>query len=224
MDLPDPPWDEYLSERDRRVIEAAGYDERGASSWESRAQGTAPAVLVVDMQRITVGEDVPIFEAVEESAIAMGEVAHAAMDHLVPFVDHARDLGVPVVYTRVVPAAYDDPDHPDLDVVDPLEPNPGDPVVDKSYSSAFFGSDLSSVLVREGVDTLFVVGNTTSGCLRATVVDAQQLGFDVVVPVECVFDRLDLAHAASLLDMWMKYATVLRVDDAVESLEELAAD
>jgi len=221
MDLSDSVLDGYLSDRDRRVVEAAGYDERGASSWESREQGTDPAVLVVDMQRITVGDDVDIFDAIEESPIAMGEVAWDAMDHIVPFVEHARDRGVPVVYTRVIPSDYDDPDHPDLDVVDPLAPADGDHVVDKSYSSAFFGSDLLSRLVREDVDTLFVVGNTTSGCLRATVVDAQQLGFDVVVPEECVFDRLELSHAAALLDMWMKYATVTEVDSALETMDEM---
>lgn len=221
MDLSDGVLDGYLSDRDRRVIEAAGYDERGASSWESREEGTAPAVLVIDMQRITVGDDVDILDAVEQSPIAMGEVAWDAMDHIVPFVEQARDQGVPIVYTRVVPGAYDDPDHPDLGIVEPLAPAEDDAVVDKSYSSAFFGSDLLARLVREDVDTVFTVGNTTSGCLRATVVDAQQLGFDVVVPKECVFDRLELSHAAALLDMWMKYATVITADAALEKIDEL---
>lgn len=216
------PWDRLLSDRDRAVIEAAGYDERGASTWETRGVGERPGVLVVDMQRYIVGEDVPIFEAVEESAVAIGEAAWDAVDHIAPLLDEARSLDVPVFYSRVVPTRYDDPAHDDLGIVEPLAPAAGDVVVDKPFSSSFFGTDLSGRLVRAGVDTLVVVGNTTSGCLRATVVDAQQLGFDVVVPRECVFDRLDISHAVGLLDMWMKYANVLPVEAARELLAELA--
>lgn len=201
------PWDCLLSERDRAVIEAAGYDEKGASNWDTRGMGESPMVLVIDVQRITVGADVPITEAVEESRIAMGEVAHRALEHVVPFVEFAREQGIPVTHTRVVPPAYE-PDDPEVQIVDAIAPRDDEPVVDKRYASAFFGTDLVSRLVRAGVDTLVVVGDTTSGCLRATVVDAQQFGFDVVVPEECVFDRVDLSHRASLLDMWMKYADV----------------
>jgi len=217
-------WEEHLSERDQRVIEAAGYDERGASSWESRGQGERPLVLVIDMQGITVGEDVDIFEAIEESTISMGEVAWDAIDRIVPFLDFARERDVPVIYTRVVPSSYDDTDHPNLDIVDTIAPEEGETVIDKNYASAFYGTDLSSHLVREGADTIFVVGNTTSGCLRATVVDAQQRGYNVVVPQDFVFDRLDLSHATALLEMWMKYADVVEADEARELLDEMSGD
>lgn len=216
------PWDSYLSERDREVIEAAGYDERGASNWDTRGVGSSPMVLVIDMQRLTVGRDVPILDAIEESRIAMGSVAHRALEHIVPFVEHARELDIPVTHTRVVPPAYD-ADDPEVQIVDALAPVPDEDVVDKRYASAFFGSDLVSRLVRKRVDTLFVVGNTTSGCLRATVVDAQQFGFKVVLPEECVFDRIDLSHRANLLDMWMKYADVRPVAAVDDLLEETAS-
>jgi nicotinamidase-related amidase len=214
------PWDGLLSKRDRRVIEAAGYDTRGASNWDTRGFGERPMVLVVDMQRLIVADNVSIFDAIEEtSRIAVGEDAWTAMEEMVPFVERARELGVPITYTRVVPPAYDDPDHPDLAVVDPLAPDPGDDILDKRYSSCFHGTDLVSRLVRAQVDTLVVVGDTTSGCLRATVVDAQQYGFKVVVPWECVFDRIDLSHRASLLDMWMKYADVRETSAVLAELE-----
>lgn len=221
--MPERPWDRLLTDRDRAVIEAAGYDERGAASWDTRGVGDRPGLLVVDMQRYIVGEDVPIFEAVEASAVAIGETAWAAIDQIAPLLEASRSLDVPVFYSRVVPARYDDPSHDDLRIVEPLSPEPGESVVDKPFSSSFFGTDLVSRLIRADVDTLVVVGNTTSGCLRATVVDAQQLGFDVVVPQECVFDRLDLSHAVGLLDMWMKYANVLPVEAVHELLAERAA-
>ncbi|MFC7229794.1 isochorismatase family protein [Salinirubellus salinus] len=215
--MPERPWDSLLSDRDREVIEAAGYDEAGASNWDTRGVGDRPMLLVVDVQRVTVGADVPITEAVEESRIAMGEVAHRALEHLVPFVEFVREQGIPVAHTRVVPPAYD-PDDPEVQIVDALAPLDDEPVVDKRYASAFFGTDLVSRLVRADVDTLVVVGDTTSGCLRATVVDAQQFGFKVVVPEECVFDRVDLSHRASLLDMWMKYADVRPTSEVRELL------
>lgn len=215
------PWESLLSERDREVIEAAGYDERGASNWDTRGVGERPMLLVVDMQRITVGADVPTTEAAEESRIAMGEVAHRALDHIVPLVEFARDRGIPVTHTRVVPPAYDR-DDPEVGFVDALAPLDGETVVEKRYASAFFGTDLVSRLVRANVDTLVVVGNTTSGCLRATVVDAQQFGFKVLLPEECVFDRVDLSHRVSLMDMWMKYADVRAAADVRETLADLS--
>ncbi|WP_255197812.1 isochorismatase family protein [Halorarius litoreus] len=217
--MPERPWDSLLSDRDREVIEAAGYDEKGASNWNTRGVGDSPMLLIIDVQRVTVGADVPITEAVEESRIAMGEVAHSALEHIVPFVEFVRDQEIPVTHTRVVPPPYG-PDDPEVQIVDALAPREGEAVVDKRYASAFFGTDLVSRLIRANVDTLVVVGDTTSGCLRATVVDAQQFGFKVVVPEECVFDRIDLSHRASLLDMWMKYATVRPTSEVRELLAD----
>ena len=216
-------WDDVLSERDRAVIEAAGYETRGASSWDTRGVGDSPLVLVVDMQRVIVGEDVPIFEAIEESPIAVGEGAWESVGHIQSLLAFARERHLPVAYTKVVPPAYDDPDADVLGIVDALAPEPDDDVVLKRYASAFHGTDLVSRLVRAGVDTLVVVGNTTSGCLRATVVDAQQYGFKVLVPEECVFDRLDLSHRVGLLDMWMKYADVRPLAGVLELLADAAS-
>lgn len=214
-------WTDLLTERDERVISKAGYDQGGASSWETRQLGDSPLVLVVDMQRLIVGDDEPILDAVESHRTAMGEIAWDAIDRIAPFLSTARDHDVPVAYTRLVPAAYDDPDHEDLEIVDPVAPEPGDPVIDKSYASAFYGTDLVSRLVRRDVDTLVVVGNSTSGCVRATVVDAQQRGFDVALPQECLFDRIEASHKIALLDMWMKYASVLEREEVEAYFETL---
>ena len=215
-------WEDLLSERDEQVISKAGYDESGASSWESRGTGTNPIVLVIDMQRLVVGENVPILEAIEEYRTAMGSVAWDAIDHIGPFLDFARDHGVPVAYTRVVPTSYDDPDHEDLEIVDPVAPEPGETVVDKSYASAFYGTDILSRLVRNGHDSVIIVGNSTSGCVRATAIDAQQNGFDVLLPQECLFDRIEASHKIALLDLWMKYAEVLEREEIEAYVESIS--
>lgn len=217
--MTDRIWEDLLSAQDRRVIEKAGYDTKGASSWESRGAGENPMVLVIDVQQLIVGDNVPILEAIEEYRTAMGEIAWEAVERIESFLAFARENDVPVGYTRVVPTSYDDPEHEDLQIVDPVAPEPGDLVVDKHYASAFYGTDLLARLNRNGIDTLVIVGNSTSGCVRATTVDAQQHGFDVILPQECIFDRIEASHKIGLLDMWMKYAEVLETEAVEEYLQ-----
>lgn len=216
-------WEDLLTERDKQVISAAGYDQEGASSWESRGMGTNPMVLVIDMQRLVVGADEPILDAVEEYRTAMGEIAWNAIDHIEPFLTFARERDVPVTYTRVVPSSYDDPQHEDLDIVEAVAPEDGETVINKSYASAFYGTDLLSRLVRGGHDSVIIVGNSTSGCVRATAIDAQQNGFNVVLPQECLFDRIEASHKIALMDLWMKYAEVLERDEVESWVEGIDA-
>lgn len=217
---------ETLSERDRRIIRESGYDENGASSWDSRSVGDSPAVVVIDMQRFIVGDDEPILDAIEDHQLAIGEDAWDAIDHIEPFLETARSNEVPVLYTRIVPDETD-LSADALEIVDPLAPDESEPVIEKSYTSSFFGTDLSSRLVRHGVDTVVLVGNVTSGCVRATAIDAVQYGFDVVLPRECVFDRLEMSHRIALLEIWMKYGNVTsqeRVESYLEVPEQGLAD
>jgi nicotinamidase-related amidase len=214
-------WEDLLTEQDSAVIEKGGYAESGASTWESRGMGTDPMVLVIDMQRLIVGDDVPILEAMESHRVAMGEIAWDAIDHIEPFLDFARDRDLPIGYTRVIPQSYDDPEHDDLQIVEPIVPQDDDLVIDKSYASAFYGTDLTTELVQRNIDTVVVVGNSTSGCVRATTVDAQSRGFDVVLPQECVFDRIQASHKIGLLDMWMKYAEVLERTEVEEYVDTM---
>lgn len=204
-------WDDILSEQDRAVIHAAGYDRLGAASWDSRKLGSAPALVLIDMQVHQLGRDVPILEAVAEFRTAMGERGWGAVPAIQRLLTAVRAAGHPVLHTRVIPRGYD-PADPDIQIIDAVKPEPGEVVVDKWHSSAFYGTDLVTRLVRQGVDTVIVAGNSTSGCVRATAVDARQHGFKPLVPVECVFDRLEVSHKVGLLDLWMKYAAVLPVD------------
>src|SRR5262249_24820053 len=95
----------------------------------------------------------------------------------------------------------------------------GELIIYKSSSSAFMGTSLAAQLVTRNIDTLLVCGNSTSGCVRATVVDAAAKGFKVGVVEECVFDRTEASHAINLFDMDQKYADVISFQDALKFIE-----
>src|SRR4029079_1618491 len=108
--------------------------------------------------------------------------------------------------------------------IDPrIAPLPGEPVLAKLFASAFFGTPLSALLRDAGCDSLVVTGASTSGCVRATVVDALQHGYRTVVPREAVGDRNPAAHDAALYDIDLKYGDVVAVDECLEALEGLVA-
>ncbi|MFT4100267.1 MAG: isochorismatase family protein [Burkholderiaceae bacterium] len=98
---------------------------------------------------------------------------------------------------------------------------PDDVIVTKKGASSFFGSTLASLLTAARTDTLIVAGATTSGCVRATVVDAVQSGFNVLVPRDCCADRAQAPHEANLYDMQQKYADVTDSDELLEWLRTL---
>ena len=108
--------------------------------------------------------------------------------------------------------------------IDPrIAPLPAEPVLVKLFASAFFGTPLSSLLAAAGCDTLVVTGASTSGCVRATVVDALQHGYRPVVPREAVGDRNPAAHEANLYDMDAKYGDVISVGETLDYLEDVGA-
>lgn len=148
-----------------------------------------------------------------------------AVQASVPLLASARAAGVPVVYTKVLydPSGQDGglfvkkvpalralvAGEPLADIDPKLQPAPGDLVIVKNYPSGFFGTTLASTLWTQGVDTIVLIGCSTSGCVRATAVDAIQYGFRVVVPRECVGDRHEGPHDASLFDINAKYGDVI---------------
>jgi maleamate amidohydrolase len=176
--------------------------------------GVQPALLVVDF--VNGFNDPDLFGGGNiPQAIAQTAVLLAA----------AREAGVPVCFTRVVYAADGSDagifclkapglkilteDHVSSAVVDELAPAPGEYVLRKTQPSAFFGTDLIGWLVQRRVDTLIVTGATTSGCVRATVVDAMSHNFRIIVATDCVGDRALGPHHANLFDMGQKYADLM---------------
>lgn len=157
-----------------------------------------------------------------------------AIQNTVPLLAEARKRGWPVAHSRIV-FADDGADHnifslkvPSMlglkehdhnsAIVPELTPAQGELVVRKTVPSAFFGTSLAAWLAMRGVQTLVVSGAVTSGCVRASVVDAMQWGFRPLVVSDCVGDRAIAPHDANLFDMAQKYAVVMKRDEALAAL------
>jgi nicotinamidase-related amidase len=106
---------------------------------------------------------------------------------------------------------------------DEIAPESGDIVIEKPTASSFYRTDLEEQLRAEGIDCLVVTGGATSGCVRATVVDAHARGFKINVVEDGVFDRGQTTHAINLFDMWAKYADVIPSAEAVLRIEQVGA-
>jgi len=221
-------WDELLSENDKGVIEKGGYGK-------SRGLGKAPLIMVIDLQNNYVGEDKPILEQMDEWPSGGGETAFAAIENIKKLLVKARERKVPIVYTRNVQKniMFDgfsnktDRDqskyvegHFGTLIVDGVAPQPGEFVIDKAYASAFYATPLISWLVKLGIDSLLIVGGSTSGCVRATAIDAVSRNFHVAVIEDCVYDRIEISHKVSLFDLWMKYSDVISLEEALAHIEQ----
>lgn len=227
---PTSPWHGVIPAEELALYNSIGFGTR------SNKPGKA-ALLVIDVQYRSVSSvSMPIEEAIQEYPTSCGEHGWNAVPHIQALIAAFRAAGMPVMYPYVAPKkSYDGGRWADkapavmtipprgYDFVEEIAPVDGDILVPKAHPSAFFGTPLVSYLVDNGVSTVFVTGTTTSGCVRATVVDATSLGFRVVVPQEAVFDRSQTSHAVNLFDMNSKYADVMPVSEALELLRQSAA-
>ncbi|MFI5429775.1 isochorismatase family protein [Aeromicrobium sp. UC242_57] len=187
--------------------------------------GSAPAVVVVDICRAYL-DGGPFTDA-----HGRFEAARASAERIV---DAARAAGRPVIFTRVLlaPGGVDggwfavkvpgltafEEGSPFVDFPETPAPLTGEVVVTKQYASAFFGTTLASTLRALGVDTTIVIGFSTSGCVRATALDATQHGFRSLVVRDACGDRDSTVHDANLFDLDAKYADVMSEDDILEHL------
>ena len=184
--------------------------------------GERPALIVIDM-----------LKGFTDPAMPLG----ANLDHEIeaqqPLLDVAHQRGIPVIFSTVI---YTDADLKDAGLwgikmkgsltlkagtpaveIDPrLDMRPTDSLLIKKYASCFFGTDLVPRLMNQRVDTLIITGCTTSGCVRATAVDAVQNGFRPIVVREAVGDRSKPAHEQSLFDLNAKYADVVGLDETLQ--------
>jgi maleamate amidohydrolase len=195
-------------------VDAGGFGAR-------QGAGERPALVVVDLVEGFTNPDSPLWCDADEAVAATARLLGAA-----------RAAGAPVAFTTVeydeagarvaaafiakVPALRTLAPGSPWPQVDPrIAPAAGEPVLTKLFASAFFGTPLSAMLAAHGVDTVVVTGASTSGCVRATVVDALQHGYRVVVPREAVADRARGPHDAALFDIDAKYGDVVGVDEAL---------
>jgi nicotinamidase-related amidase len=203
------------------------YRQRGLGGRQK--VGRRPAMIVVDMILGFTDRTSPLHCDTEEAVAAIAKLLEVA-----------RANKRPVAFTTV---AYDEASKqvagafiekvPSLLIlekgsrwveVDPrIAPEPGEPVITKLFASAFFGTPLASMLAAHGCDTVVVTGASTSGCVRATVVDALQHGYRVVVPRAAVADRADQPHRANLFDIDQKYGTVSGLQETIDLLSESPA-
>ena len=196
---------------------------------QSVTPGSRPAVLVVDFSRGFTDPESTMGSDLTEEVGATNRLLAAA-----------RERGIPVIFTTIgFEANLRDgalwlkkaPGLAELQVggkwveIDPrLERREGEVVILKKGASAFFGTNLPSVLVSENVDTILLCGATTSGCIRATAVDLLQYGYPTLVPRECVGDRARAPHEANLVDIQAKYADVVSIEDALSYLERVGGN
>lgn len=222
------PWDGIISEEEQKAYRAAGFGKPSEL-------GSKPALLIIDVQYRTVGtQSQPFWEAIKEFPTSCGEVGWQAVAQIKPLLTRFRERGFPVLYPHVAPKqSYDggrlaekvpaimNISSKGYEFVAEVAPTPEDILVPKRHPSAFFGTALVSYLIDRGVDTLFVTGCTTSGCVRSTVVDAFAYNFRVVVPQDAVYDRSAVSHAVNLFDMAEKYAEVMPMAEALEALDQM---
>lgn len=202
---------ERVPETDLEYFDRGGHGAR--IGW-----GDSPALILVDLTDAFVGE----------RAEAGNPAVEAAEDVLAT----ARNTGVPVVFTRPnrdLPEGYRGTTKPKAESAtgrsgtnefhDRLAPREEEVVINKPRASGFFDTHLANMLHEWDVDTVIVGGISTSGCVRATVVDAHSSNFNVIIPAEATADRSQISHEVSLFDMDMKYADVTPVEKVVDRLE-----
>lgn len=219
-------WEPYLSERDKEHDKFWGKKELYGF-------GKKPALLLIDYYYSVVGlTREPIFESMKTFPGSMGLEGWEAVDRTAELIAVARASGVPVIHVKggldpnIMPWIHrpkGKPMDPELarkgaEIIAEVAPIEGEIVIEKTSASPFWGTPLMMHLNGLGVDTLIVCGESTSGCVRATVVDGATNRFRMGVVADCVFDRTEASHFINLYDMHQKYADVVSLDAAKEYL------
>ncbi len=237
--MTEPIWNQFLTERDKAVFAASGYGAR-------QGFGKRPALLIIDVNRAFCGDrPEPILDSIRKWRNSCGEDAWVALKYIRALIDKAHEKGLPVIYTTGVRradlwdsgswawknsrSAEDRSNKTAISNVDGNEivaeiaPGPRDIVVYKQKPSGFFGTNLTSYLTLFGADSLIVTGTTTSGCVRASVIDAFSLNYRIALAEEGCFDRSQASHAINLCDMNAKYADVVKTAEVLAYFDTLPA-
>ncbi len=231
-----PIWDKFLTDRDKAVFSAGGFGAR-------MGFGKRPALLVVDVNYAFCGDKPePILESIKRWPTSCGEEAWEGVRVIKRLIEAARAKGLPVIYTtnKKRPDMWDNGSwswkntrqnerlrtQTNLDpnaIVDQIAPGPRDLLIQKQKPSAFYATPLQSYLTLLGSDSLLVAGATTSGCVRATVLDAFSGNYRVTIVEDACFDRSQASHAVSLCDMHAKYADIVESAEVIDFISTLPA-
>ena len=231
-----PVWDNLLTEDEQKVFEVFR---------QPKTLGTRPAILVIDVNYAFVGRKPEhIVESVQDYRTSCGARGWEGVANIQKLLTMGRKVGVPIIYTTgttrsrrgtswasrareqasqgVLSPEELQHEHIGNTIVEDIGPQPADLVIPKRGASGFFGTSLIRDLNEMDIDTVLVTGTTTSGCVRATVVDAACHSFYVGIVEECCFDRFQISHQVSLLDMHAKYGMVMSLKEATEYLRTQA--
>jgi maleamate amidohydrolase len=224
------PWESIVPAQDRTVYARGGYGKRAGL-------GNRPCLLIVDVTFAFTGtRPLPIADAMREFTTSCGERAWKALPNIRRLLLACRRRKLPIVYTtgdysltelairttkvQHVRGTRAKPDgFPTM-----ITPARGELVMKKAMASAFFGTPLTTYLQRRVVDSVIVVGVSTSGCVRASAVDAYSNGYPVFVVEDCCFDRSEFSHLTNLFDINAKYGTVVTLKEALQSISRLMTD
>ncbi len=223
-------WDPYLTEQDRAHL--------GSREPRRKGFGEKPALLLIDYYRWAFGDKPePLLEAVKTWPGSCGLAGWNAIPPTQRLLEAARSAGIPVIFStgpdetalvawgrggrRAEDEQHMSPDELDrsrrgYDIIDEVKPLPGEAIIRKMAPSVFWGTPLIGHLIALGVDTILVGGESTSGCVRATVVEGNTYRYKMVLAEECVFDRHEATHAMNLFDMNQKYADVLPLEEVLD--------
>ncbi len=219
-------WDDVISPDEREIYDT--FFPRAP-----KGIGPRPALIAIDLyKKVYAGGPGPVAEINRKFRGACGDNAWNAIAPTVKLFAAARAAGCPVIYTTGNPnlrvsatnrqrTSLDGPGD-GYEIKEEFAPQPNDLVVKKERASGFFGTPMVAHLNKLGVSDLILCGESTSGCLRASVVDAFSYGYHVTVAEECCFDRSMLSHKVALFDLHHKYADVCHVDDITAQLGALA--
>ena len=219
-------WEEIFTDADRALLKTYGGTER-------QPFGKRPALIIVDVVRSFIGsKPKSALEASEEYRTSCGQVGWDALENIKKLLDAFRAKNLLVVYTTVDPVLGAFAWGPDKrsspeeyrqakwsgdawEIADEIKPLPSEPIIRKTKASGFLFTPLAPILHNMKADCLVVVGTSTSGCVRATVLDGLSHKYNVFVVEECTFDRFELSHLVALWDMNAKYADVISIDEAL---------
>ena len=232
-------WDRFLTEQDQRALAKAPKNPRELRSFCHR-----PALVLVDFFRGVFGDrPQDLVEAMDTWPNSCGRIAWEAIPPTQKLLGACRAIGMPIIHTTGLINETVEGQHalprpsttvprsgeprwiaPEVryEIISEVGPVAGETVINKISSSAFWGTPLIGHLIKNQVDTLIVCGESTSGCVRATVVDADQYQFNVIVVEDCTFDRHEATHAMNLFDMHRKFAEVCSLAEVLDFLGQFA--
>lgn len=195
--------------------------------------GPNAALLAIDLYELAYqGGPLPVSEVAKTHPSSCGIKAWDAIEPTKALFAAARAAGLPIIYSTgdTLPDSRPPAVHATkrknvssdpavFAIRQDFQPQPGDIVIRKQRASAFFGTPLIAHLNQLGVRSLIVIGESTSGCVRASAVDAYSFGFHVTLVEECCFDRCEISHKINLFDLHHKYADVLGIDEVLAHLK-----